>query len=85
MLYPDMEEKHSLHYVGPEGGVWTYFLPALSVFGIDLVIVISPSKHAFTFNMFDTSPLHSFFVGNGTCTNIIPKENDKPTKDETKD
>jgi hypothetical protein len=83
-FYPDMEEKLSLHYVGPKGGVWTYIYTDDSVFEISFLIVISPSKHTFTFTMYGRSP-DGFGVSDGTCTNITPKGYDKPTEDEAKD
>lgn len=80
-------ENEDLHYIGPTGGVWT-FVTAGGFFlssEPEFVIVINPSKRTFTFTWFDSPPYRNYLVGEGTCTNITPKEPEKPTEGETKD
>jgi hypothetical protein len=72
-----------LHYIGPQDGVWAMVSEITWLGGY--VIVMSPSKRTFTLTRFKTPTDRSYALGEGICTNITPKEPEKPTEGEAKE
>jgi hypothetical protein len=74
-ISPDADwEPSKLEYVGPEDGMWTLADAPMLVMGIN------PSEGKFY--VFESAIIFgSYAIVAGICTNITPKESEKPTED----
>jgi hypothetical protein len=72
-----------IRYIGPGGDAWT-LVHKDTFFDSRIITILSPSDGKFRQAILDTQgPNYSYVIG--TCTNITPKEPEKPTEGDAKE